>query len=79
MYRFKYVSDGSDVEKGPWGSDDENTGEGYVQSKMNGEWNTVKSTKDNFALCQMPGKYTFSNSGINKVAMVKNALLPMSF
>ena len=24
-------------------------------------------------------KITFSNSGINKVAMVKNALLPMSF
>ena len=53
------MSDGSDVEKGPWGSDDENTGEGNVQSKMNGEWNKVKSTKDNLALCQMPGKYTY--------------------
>ena len=51
------MSDGSDVENGPWGSDDENTGEGNVQSKMNGEWTLVESTKDNFALCQMPGKY----------------------
>ena len=53
------MSDGSDVENGPWGSDDENTGEGNVQSKMNGEWTIVESTKDNFALCQMPGKYTY--------------------
>ena len=58
-YRFKYVSNGAEVEEeAPWNENEPNNagdGEGCVISKLDGGWNDVKCTNNAYALCQMPG------------------------
>ena len=59
QHRFKYVSNGADVEEeAPWNENEPNNagdGEGCVRSNLDGGWNDVQCTKNAYALCQMPG------------------------
>ena len=56
-HRFKYVSNGADVEEdAPWKEDEPNDlNEGCIQSFMDGGWNDISCTTNGYALCQMPG------------------------
>ena len=60
--RFKYASDGLEVEDDlPWKIDEPTPwGEGYVVSNLKGEWITTKATRKANVLCQMPGKMQIS-------------------